>query len=153
MLFIGSLCIYVMAYGAASLFGGATAQLSKGLIKKTINKTADIMAEVSQEDYGLRPGEGLLETQYVFLFESCPILLTYQGGVLEKMARSRLELTAREIHELGALLAALNTFVALSDQEEISDDFIIVQIDMLIRPIVNFVADLPPLRVEAPLCH
>lgn len=150
MLFFGSLCLYVMAYGATSIFSGATAQLSKGLIKKTINTTAEVIEDVGQEDFGLRQDEGILSTKHVYLYESCPILMTYQGGVLRDMARSRLDLTDREIDQLGALVSALNTFLAFTDQEEVSDNFIIIQIDMLIRPIVNFVADLPSVRIEEP---
>ena len=149
MLFFGSLCLYVMGYGAYSLFSGATIGLSRGLVKKTIEAATEVFEEVKRDDFGLRPEEGLFATKHVWLSENCPILVKYQGGALASMAHARLELTNEEVNSLTSLVDALNAFVNYADSEPaLSDEFIVVQINLLVRPIVNFVSNLPPTRIH-----
>lgn len=146
MLF-GVACLYMMAYGTFTLFGGLISPFIPKTIKKATTKVTSATEEYRRDDLKMTHGEGIFDDGVkIRLANLYPALVALKNEELDGVLFTTYRLTQEEWAELKTMLDPVELFEMWSGG--LPDDIRRIQRAQSLKPVIDFLMKIPDLRRE-----
>lgn len=149
MLF-GVICMYVMAYGAYTLFDGVVSPFIPARINKIVTYVEVKTAEINVSVMMYKHGEGMFDAHHeIVLADYCPILvgMDVDNELKQEDLYCQFVLTDIEKKDLDLMLESLTVFETWGQPlRSVPEAVKKIQRIRMVRPIQRFLDQIPPER-------